>query len=252
MKPRVNVYLIFTFFLLSVLCSCRSNTNHSAESSSILSKEYVKDTIIYNKDTLNIIYKNKIEGFSVSVNWVPREANCSSVYGEADITFKHAAEKSFTLKHKFFSSSICGFDSTNGSAILPKQRLFNINYPINSENEFIRSDVPFYFADVNFDGKKELILVSPCEDQRFRDSLSVFALNDNFGLVDSTKQITHQEPYNLFDSQTKFFKKSKTLIVSISGAVHIYEERTYKANKNGLNLIKVEGVEYDSVYCYKY
>lgn len=240
--------------LITLVC-CKNRTTNERVSETIVksdSTESVKDTVIYNTDTIQIYYKNKIENYTVSVKWIPREANCVSVDGNAYISFKHNSGTSFIVHHKFFSSDLCSYDTTNGLAILPKERTFKINYPLNTKNEYLRKDVPFYFADVNFDGKKELILVNYGEGQRLCNSYSVYALNNQYGLVDSTEQITNQEPYKYFDSMTEFNRKNKTILIYLSGGAVNYEYRTYKYKNGKMALRQVEGREMDSIYNFHY
>lgn len=232
---------VFTAMIIS--CSNRPKPVLSLiESDSIVHAQKISDTIF-------IEYHNLINNYKVAVKWVPEEEGCKFVEGVADIEFVHKTGSSFKIRHNYFFSDVILFDTLNGKAIIPNQKKFIIDYPIDVSLNFVRSDVPFYFHDMNFDKTKELVLVSLCKDQRFRDSLAVFALNNEFTLVDSTNQITHKEPYCYFDSMTDFNQRSKIVTVSFSGAADVYEERTFKYTKSlTLRLIRVKGVEHDSVY----
>lgn len=225
--------------------SCR---NKSESVKSLIETEPIAQSV-NRADTLYLEYKNLINNYKVTVIWIPEEVGCKYVEGVADIKFVHITGSSFIIRHNFFFSDVLTFDTSNGKAIIPKQKNFKVDYPKEVGSKFIRSDVPFYFHDMNFDKTKELVLLNLCKAQRFRDSLAVFALNNKFSLVDSIRQITHKEPYCYFDSMTDFNDRSKTVTVSFSGAADVYEERTFKyIHGTTLKLIRVKGVEHDSVY----
>ena len=205
------------------------------------------------QDTLHIKYLNSINGYKVRVTWMPVEVGCKYVEGPADIVFKHNTGATFTIRHNLYFSDLIDFDTTNGMAIVPEHKNFSIKYPDTLSNKSIQDCVPFYFADMNFDGKKELVLVNLCKAQRFRDSLAVFAIGDNYKLLDSVHQITHLEPYCFFDSQTIFNRKRRMVTVNFSGGAYDTENRTYIYDKKkGLRLYRVygsdNGEDYDRTY----
>ncbi len=257
---RTDNFIIIAV-MASIILFCYSCQNSSNIQNSIITHndtiqsknepELPKD---FNQDTILITYQNQINEYRVQVKWIPKEAGCKFVEGNAIIDFYHESGTLFTIMHEFYFSDIIDFDKSNGRAIISNQRTYSCRYPKSKDSsEFNRSDVPFYFADLNFDGIKELILVSLCKDQRFRDSLSVYGITSDYKLVNKERQITDKEPYKSFDSQTVFNKNDKTVTVSDSGAADIYEERTYKyIPRWGFKLILINGVLHDSVYKQKF
>lgn len=195
-------------------------------------------------DTLYITYQYTINDYKVKVTWMPLEAGCQNVEGPADIRFTHETGATFTIRHNFYFSDVITFDTTNGRPIFTDQKQFSIKYPNTTIREKIRSDAPFYFADMNYDNKPELVLVNPCKAQRFRDSLTVFAIGDSFKILDSARQITQKEPYCYFDSQTTFDSKDRSVTVNFSGSAGDIEYRKYIYDKRkGYKLSKIYGAE---------
>ena len=106
-------------------------------------------------------------------------------------------------------------------------------------------DVPFFFYDVNFDGKKELMLTEFGNGQRFVSSFKVFLL-DNGELIDDYFQITNIEPFRSFDAFTKINNHTKEFILYLSSGARSSGFHTYELDDKGiLKLVKIVQDELD-------
>lgn len=241
---------------LEVAQATRANVEHDSEDESTQDAAIVPATKANKPDSVQIHYTNTINNYKVSVAWYPEGTTCgSSVRGKGILLFTHTTGAQFEVTHNnFYLKDVLPLNEKTGELLLSSQKDFTIDYtPYTDTTQFINSDLPFLFYDTNFDGKKELVLIHPCLAQRFRDYLAVYAINDQYTLVDSAHQITGQRPYRSFDSYSKFNKQDKTVTLHLSGGASTYEERIYKRNKikNQLQLERVEGADMDSTYVFQ-
>ncbi|NLZ95676.1 MAG: hypothetical protein GX921_07635 [Bacteroidales bacterium] len=212
-------------------------------------------------ELVKIKYNNTINGYKVTVNWYPQIASCKSiedigsVAGRGEMLFSHSSGAEFEVVHnEFYLIDLIVYNEKNGKPILPTEREFAIDYTsyIDSTNT-INTNLPFIFYDTNFDGKDELVLIHPCCAQRFRDHLSVYAINNDHTLAEPAHQITDKPPYRSFDSGTKFNKQEETVTIDLSGGATSYERRIFKYNENKdrLELIKIKGTDSGDDYLFE-
>ena len=250
-KTEKTILCFFTLIALFISC-----TNTKTKEEQVFEVEQTSE--VKQLDSVQIEYANTINNYKVSVEWYPKTAACghgNSVRGKGKMLFTHTTGSQFEVVHdNFYLIDLIPYNKKNGEPILSSQREFIIEYiPYIDTTMFINTDLPFLFYDTNFDGKKELVLIHPCFAQRFRDYLAVYAINDQYTLVDSTHQITDKYPYRSFDSYSKFNKQDKTVTLHLSGGAATYEERIYKRNKkiDKLQLERVHGADGDSTYIFQ-
>lgn len=207
-------------------------------------------------ESLQIKYNNRINGYKVTVKWYPQIAHCKgSMVGRGEMLFTHTSGAQFEVIHnEFYLIDLIPYNERNGEPILPTEREFAIDYShyVDTANT-IKTDLPFIFYDTNFNGKDELVLIHPCCAQRFRDHLSVYAINNDHTLANPAHQITDKPPYLSFDSGTKFNKQEKTVIIDLSGGAASYERRIFKYNKSidKLELVKIKGTDFGDDYLFE-
>lgn len=191
------------------------------------------DEFIYNLcDTSNriyhpvfFIYDTKIEGFNVEgVLYIGSDGSTdyrsnSSVY--ADLYFS-SDSLTFDIHHHTFRPSIVEFPDT-----LKACDCITLSYiePIFPDLNHITLDsirnLPFAFVDIDFDGKKDLLLAHPCNGQKSISTYTAFSLptlND----IDPFKGFT----WNCLDEWTEFDYKTQTVIsllwAGYDGSVKLY------------------------------
>lgn len=189
-------------------------------------------------------YNNIINDYKITVDWYPRIGGSkNSVLGKGEILFTHTSGVQFKIIHKsFYLIDIIPFNWENGKPYLPSEKEITLDYIQYADtSEFIQTDLPFLFYDINFDGKDELVLIHPGAAQRNRDYLAVYFINDQHTVENPPNSDTNLGSDYAFDSYTKFNKEKKTVTVFDSGGATIFEERIYKNNKT-TNRLEVEEV----------
>ncbi len=73
-----------------------------------------------------------------------------------------------------------------------------------------REQTPFFFEDIDFDGKDELIVVNFNDGQRWFNTYSIYKPTYKYG---NTYNLVNTEPFNIIDQLTTFDKDSKTLVI---------------------------------------
>lgn len=231
----------FLFIIFIVFCSCsKDNKNTSVRA--------IHDTVlIQNKDTLlncsktksndfvfsclQIHYAKPIEGYKVSVLWYPEIEVSSGVIGKAILHFEFKNGINFNLTHNFFVSSIINANPKTGSPIInPTKTIYSIDNYYSSNNTNFLTDCklePFFFEDVNFDGKKELLLTKSRQGQRFVNTFEVYLIDKDGGLVDDLYQITRDMPFAALDAHSVINVKNKTINIYTSGGANNWSNKLY-------------------------
>ena len=115
------------------------------------------------------------------------------------------------------------------------------------------TDLPFFFCDVNFDGKKDLILNLYCWGARFNNAYRVYLADKNGCFeTDLLYRATEKKPYVEFDDYTEFDYKKKEVILYSSGGWDGYTREFYKLNEYGdFELYKIEELEHPKLSEYE-
>lgn len=197
----------------------------------------------------SVKYNNIINDYKVTVDWYPHTAATKdSSLGKGEIHFTHSSGSEFKITHRNFYlvDIFFPFNEKTGELYLPAAKEITQDYiQYVDTSEFIETDLPFLFYDINFDGKDELILVHPNAAQRSRDYFAIYSINNDHIVENLPDESANLLSDYTFDSYTKFNKKHKTVTVFDSGGAAIYEERIYKNNKsnNRLELEEVKGAD---------
>lgn len=168
-------------------------------------------------------YENEINGYNVIVDWKPRNIRFDHIIGPAIIQFKKKDSLIFTITNNNFSvlkkliPFECSSDSTSIKRI--KQNNIKLKYiepELNIKNGFFTNTVPFFFNDVTFDNKKELLLLEINNGQRGLNTYKVYQF-DNEDLELELYNITFKEPFSLFDEYTEIDYVNRRISLYVSG-----------------------------------
>lgn len=210
-------------------------------------------TVVRNADSSEVMFiqfTNLIRGYQVSVVWHPIMEH-DGAYGPAEITFENPKDHSrhiFTTNRFWMSKKLLPAELfthkkitiADSSEFTPKIEFndstfsiaakgvrINVAYPTSHPN-----DAPFYFEDVSFDGKDELIIVERGMGQRGENSYTAY----NFAceideMYDGTRPVDYHdrihELYGSFDVNTEFDHKNKTMKTSAASSAGSGAEATF-------------------------
>ena len=189
---------------------------------------------------VHIRYSNRVNGYKVEALWSPTEIEFLTeddfyfAKGPAIIKLIHENGGIITVVNNYFTlrgERVAGLDleHKDGTPQSIKKQELTLHYSdpqIPEEKLGLGSHFePFFFYDVTFDGKKELILVEYKEGQRSRDAYKAYEIDSYDGeLSPSLYQITHREPFNGLDSGTIIDRENKTITHDMSaGAWDSYQ-----------------------------
>jgi hypothetical protein len=107
--------------------------------------------------------------------------------------------------------------------------VFYLDYEIkpnkNSNDSIVQlhGEVPFFFADVNFDGKDELLITHPRAGQKWEHAFTVHPCEEEDPFYSPFKKA----PFNELDESSEIDKKNKRILTEYSGgAFHNTYNRT--------------------------
>lgn len=189
--------------------------------------------------TIKIEYSNKVNGYSIKVIWKPLESRGQHIIGPAIIEMSTDDDISFYITNSNFSilKSKLANNFTEDDYGIPnfnKENLilsYDENSIVPSEDcKFGTTNEPFFFQDVDFDGKSELIVSEVGNGQRFYASFKIYKLN-NGSLQEELYGITYKKPFISLDemSEVDYVNKQVTLYQSGGACGSIYE--IYKLNE---------------------
>jgi len=186
---------------------------------------------------IKIHFTDLIEGkYTVDVQWFPDNGLAPFLTGPAIITFKRKGDvlSWFTKLTGFFHIPNFEVDwekINNGEVFEMKYGdFYNLSTlkELASKEGIYSLETPFFFEDVNFDGKRELIITEKRNGQRGRDAYKVYSIGEFRPEID-LYDITYSLPYVKFDSSTEFNPKDKTITLYYSGGACTTISETYQA-----------------------
>ena len=191
--------------------------------------------------------------YIVDVEWFPDNGLAPFLTGPANITFTlKESNKSFTVRTELYHSPDFEVDwekINNGEVFEMKYSdFYNLSTlkELASKEGIYSLETPFFFEDVNFDGKKELIITEKRNGQRGRDAYKVYSIGEFRPEID-LYDITNSLPYVKFDSSTEFNPKDKTITLYYSGGACSSSSETYQA-VDGYGAVKfklIKKIDYD-------
>ncbi len=115
---------------------------------------------------------------------------------------------------------------------LPAQQSIVVDYE-DEEYEYhdlFKGYAPFFFVDVNFDGKKDLILNYRRQGQRHLNLYRAYLRNDYRYNTDLLYRQTEELPYVKFDDATEFNREKKEIVLHYSGGAFNWRVSYYRKN----------------------
>ena len=167
-------------------------------------------------NSVNVKYKNSINGMKVDVIWEPFDSIGGYIVGEATIRFEDIKTRtSFSIYHSNFGvdkdkAEILNleWDDTLGRFKFDKKTI-HIDNKISDTNDWHKSDIFFY--DLDFDGNKELITYLPGLGNRGLGKFNVYEIKDGNPIY------KEEEPYSGLSARSTIDRENKTISLYESG-----------------------------------
>lgn len=152
---------------------------------------------------VHYIYNESIEGFKVSIDLTPEEKGDSLLLAGPAIMRFVGITSSFSLNFDYlilyaFPDLPVRIKTSADTTLFPRF----IHRP---KGEYLFDKNPFYFADMDYDGEKELVVVRHLWGPRGAIGYQVFN-------TDGTERT--DKPISMIDSQTTFNPKAKTITLN--------------------------------------
>ena len=229
----MKLKLIFLVCLSILTLSCHKANVKSVDKAETI-KTALPDTIKQLPAELKKIilkYRKSVNGYRITIKCTFYDSYEKTYKGLGVICFEKSNGCQFSLIDSSFVANL--FVKKNKKTTSKGGSVIYLEYPAKKNKNELRNDVPFSFADVDFDGKKELIMTVFGEGQRHLDIFRVFKLDSVGNLVKQSKQITYQKPYIDFDGFTKFDQKNKTVTNTFDGGAYNSSYETF-ISKSGI------------------
>ena len=202
---------------------------------------------------VHIRYSEEINGYKIEVLWFPTLADKynGQVTGPAVVKLTHENGENGTVVNNSFGFrgdkaveiiANLGIDDNDTADIIRyKKNELILEYSLPDivegvESRFDNNSEPFFFYDINFDGKLDFIVVEPYQAQRSRDAYKAYELVD-LGCVDfggSFNAITYKQPFIDLDSVTTIDRESKSITHFHSGGAADHDTVTYTLKSDNL------------------
>lgn len=175
------------------------------------------------KKHIYIRYKQPVEGYTVTALCTMDELDIlfsenNGIHGKALLRFENDSTH-FYIYNSSFSDSILYYGMKK--EIKDKEVIY-IDYRPISDNDICYCSTPFFFHDVNFDGRKELLINKWQTRPKGHSSFDVYDLQSN------PKKLT-EPPFDKYDHMTRVDSINKTITLyegsRISGCAvsHTYQ-----------------------------
>lgn len=175
------------------------------------------------KKHIYIRYKQPVEGYTVTALCTMDELDIlfsenNGIHGKALLRFENDSTH-FYIYNSSFSDSILYYGMKK--EIRDKEVIY-IDYRPISDNDICYCSTPFFFHDVNFDGRKELLINKWQTRPKGHSSFDIYDLQSN------PKKLT-EPPFDKYDHMTRVDSINKTITLyegsRISGCAvsHTYQ-----------------------------
>jgi hypothetical protein len=179
--------------------------------------------------TIHLKFTDVIDDkYTVNVLWTPDDGYVPVLVGPATIRFIKDSGSVFSVSVDAFHLP---FDALNKLGLLKFDDSGNYHtlavdltkvYPVEYSttgkdslfDSFHGNNVPFFFEDIDFDGKDELIIVDFGTGQRRVDDYKVYKPTYKNG---NMYNLATDKPFNMLDQKSTFNKENRTIDVFLSG-----------------------------------
>lgn len=189
---------------------------------------------------ITINYANLVNGYKVKAAWRPVLVNADFPYmdrfvrGPAILQFSNTKDSVlftvnadyFALSKELFSITYANTDSVDIASLnTTKITIQNKAQAQMDRSNPLAFEAEFGFADVDFDGKKELIVREFGMGQRASSTYAIYKIEDDEDYDEVYK--LRNSPFDLIDDQTEFNYTAKTITISSFGGYCSSEYTTY-------------------------
>jgi len=184
--------------------------------------------------TVHLKFTDVIDNkYTVDVLWTPDDGLAPQLVGPATINFVKNRGHSFSVSAEAFhipsdilnQLGLLRHDDGSDYHTLPVylDKVYPIEYSseelslfdnLYQHDKLRAGSAPFFFEDIDFDGKDELILINTRAGQRRVDSYTIYQAAYKGGNI---YNLATDEPFNMLDQKTTFDKENRTISVFSSG-----------------------------------
>lgn len=250
MKNLLYIPLILSFLAVFSCSTPTENTDEDFDETSIYSiypdgfREFATSRVCF------IEFTNKIENLKAKVAVHDFFFNDSTLWGDAEIIFlENDTTPVLYTKAPFFGMSGVPYDTICNSQILKlqyKMPQLDMTKPISFD---IFRDLPFFFLDVDFDGRKDLVVKYFRQGQRWEHAFQAYdvidELDGSFGydyLYDNLRGVA---PFQDLDELSEIDYSKKEISTYIYGGYSNSKKSIYKPINGKITLHSIEN--YDSL-----
>lgn len=172
-----------------------------------------------------IEYAQLVNGYKVNVEFLSyTPVGELSEIGHATLHFSHKDGYGFSVTCEYYSDVAL----YRNEYIVKDNDHIKLDY-IAKDHEYLPSESPFYFADMDFDGRQELVVVNWVSGGKGGHCYDVYDIDAKHNLIQKTKP-----PFDAIEQYfTVYDKPSQTIVNSDLDGVFYYAEHFYKKNKAG-------------------
>lgn len=175
----------------------------------------------FNQPRVFIKYKQPINGYTVKAMWFPYVSE-DGITGETGITtilhFKKADnEFVINLDAKHIIDTLC-YQYPN----LKDGDVLYWDYAAKKSDEVLPMYSPFFFYDVDFDGKDELLITNYQNGEYSNNTYQVYKIHKYYA------ELMKEEPFNNLETTTEFDSVNKTIVRISTGGQGSICKYTYK------------------------
>jgi len=197
--------------------------------------------------TIHLRFTDVIDDkYNVNVVWMPRDGEGPRLVGPAIITFLKGSSYLFSVTANNFhlpfyelkERGILEVEADGQAYEVDLTKVYSFEYSSDSFNKILlmsnthkyeasgsREQVPFFFEDVDFDGKDELVIVDFNAGQRGYNEYTVYKSNYKYG---NMYNLVNTEPFSIIDQLSTFNKQHRTIDVFSSGGACTNSNEKFK------------------------
>jgi hypothetical protein len=183
--------------------------------------------------TVRIKYNQQVNGYNVEVFFTPEEMIYDKITGPATLMFTHQKTgKKRQINSLYFAVPSKKFPDFEDIESFAQGQTCYLDYGLpEGTDEFIADhplyygELPFFFADVNFDGKQELVLTRFGQGQRGCSNYIVFSITPD-GAFDDL--LASQTPFNRLDDFANIDRENRQIVIHNSNGAENSFEEVYK------------------------
>lgn len=215
---------ILLFCIITVISCTTNKSNKNAPNQKSVQQDTISSiTLDHKTDTVSqsitLIYNRPVNGYNVSVEWLGADIiDDDLAFGEVLIHFKKNDGTGFSVYHfGYWDEGLRVSDIKTKS-----NKIIELEY-IPKDDMYLATRSPFYFADMDFDGQNELVVVGWKGGRQYAHTYAVYDITDchashkktpPFDSIESgitqfdpkKRQIIHSY-VNLFRSEVYFYQK---------------------------------------------